>query len=62
MQTLILRARAGAADLADALDEELAKIDSAALLGDMELPVQVALAAMESIGIAVDADKLETLG
>ena len=60
VQTLILRARA-VADLADALDEELAKIDSAALLGDMELPVQAALAAMESIGIAVDVDKLETL-
>lgn len=27
----------------------------------MELPVQAALAAMESIGIAVDVDKLETL-
>ena len=60
VQTLILRARA-VADLADALDEELAKIDSAALLGDMELPVQAALAAMESVGIAVDVDKLETL-
>lgn len=59
VQTLVW-ARA-VADLADALDEELAKIDSAALLGDMELPVRAALAAMESIGIAVDVDKLETL-
>ncbi|MGI9162352.1 MAG: DNA polymerase I [Mycobacterium sp.] len=60
VQTLILRARA-VADLADALDEELAKIESAALLVDMELPVQSALAAMESIGIAVDAAKLDAL-
>src|SRR5204862_383317 len=52
VQTLILRASA-AADLANALDEELARIDSSPLLGDMELPVQRALAAMESAGIAV---------
>ena len=37
VQTLILRASA-VADLADALDEELARIDSSALLGEMELP------------------------
>ena len=43
VQTLILRARA-VTDLADALDEELARIDSSALLGEMELPVQTALA------------------
>ncbi len=60
VQTLILRARA-VADLADALDEELARIDSSSLLADMELPVQSALAAMESIGIAVDLDTLEVL-
>ena len=60
VQTLILRARA-VADLADALDEELTKIESAALLGEMELPVQSVLAGMESIGIAVDADKLDAL-
>ena len=47
VQTLILRARA-VIDLADALDEELARIDSSALLGEMELPVQTALAGMES--------------
>ena len=52
------RARA-VADLADALDEELARIDSSALLGSMELPVQSVLAEMETAGIAVD---LETLG
>jgi DNA polymerase-1 len=53
VQTLILRASA-VADLANALDEELARIDSSSLLGQMELPVQRALAAMESAGIAVD--------
>ena len=60
VQTLILRARA-VTDLADALDEELARIDSSSLLGEMELPVQSVLAGMESIGIAVDADKLDVL-
>jgi DNA polymerase-1 len=60
VQTVILRARA-VADLADALDEELERIDSASLLGQMELPVQVVLAGMESAGIAVDLDKLGTL-
>ena len=58
VQTLILRASA-VADLANALDEELARIDSSSLLDQMELPVQRALAAMESAGIAVD---LELLG
>jgi len=60
VQTLILRARA-VADLADALDEELTRIDSSSLLGQMELPVQSVLARMESAGIAVDLDKLDTL-
>jgi DNA polymerase-1 len=60
VQTLILRARA-VADLADALDAELERIDSVSLLGEMELPVQTTLAAMETAGIAVDTDKLDTL-
>lgn len=60
VQTAILRARA-VADLADALDEELARIDSSALLGGMELPVQSVLAEMETAGIAVDLETLETL-
>lgn len=60
VQTAILRARA-VADLADALDEELARIDSSALLGGMELPVQSVLAEMETAGIAVDVDALEAL-
>lgn len=60
VQTLILRARA-ITDLADALDVELAAMESSALLSDMELPVQVVLAGLESRGIAVDLDKLEEL-
>ncbi|BBY61140.1 DNA polymerase I [Mycolicibacterium sarraceniae] len=60
VQTLILRARA-VADLADALDVELDRIDSSSLLGQMELPVQATLAAMETAGIAVDLGKLDTL-
>lgn len=60
VQTVILRACA-VLDLADALDEELAKIDSSSLLGRMELPVQRALAQMEHTGIAVDSDYLTEL-
>ncbi|MET0896908.1 MAG: DNA polymerase I [Mycobacterium sp.] len=60
VQTLLLRANA-VGDLADALDEELARIDSSALLGQMELPVQRALAEMESNGIAVDLKLLAEL-
>ncbi len=60
VQTVILRACA-VLDLADALDEELAKIDSSSLLGRMELPVQRVLAQMEHTGIAVDSDYLKEL-
>ena len=60
VQTTILRARA-VVDLADALDEELARIDSSTLLADMELPVQAVLAGMETAGIAVDTDRLGQL-
>jgi DNA polymerase-1 len=60
VQTLILRASA-VADLADALDVELERIDSSSLLAKMELPVQQTLAGMETAGIAVDLDKLTTL-
>jgi DNA polymerase-1 len=60
VQTSILRASA-VMDLADALDEELARIDSSALLGNMELPVQRALAEMETAGIAVDLTLLSEL-
>ncbi len=60
VQTLLLRANA-VRDLADALDEELARIDSSALLGSMELPVQRVLAELETAGIAVDLEKLSEL-
>ncbi|MBS9533041.1 DNA polymerase I [Mycobacterium sp. M1] len=59
-QTAILRARA-VVDLADALDAELARIDSAALLDDIELPLQRVLAGIEAVGIAVDLDRLGEL-
>jgi DNA polymerase-1 len=60
VQTVILRASA-VMDLADALDEELARMECSSLLGDMELPVQRALAEMESAGIAVDLKQLGEL-
>ena len=60
VQTSILRASA-VMDLADALDEELARIESSSLLGDMELPVQRVLAEMETAGIAVDLGQLSEL-
>src|ERR1700716_3393388 len=60
VQTSILRASA-VMDLADALDEELARIESSSLLGDMELPVQRALAEMETAGIGVDLGLLSEL-
>jgi DNA polymerase-1 len=60
VQTAILRARA-VADLADALDAELDRIDSTALLAEMELPVQHVLADMEAAGIAVDLRLLTEL-
>ncbi|MDR3661603.1 MAG: DNA polymerase I [Mycobacterium sp.] len=60
IQSLIIRA-AAVGDLADALDLELARIDSSALLGQMELPVQRALAEMEEAGIAVDIGLLGRL-
>src|SRR6201998_1918945 len=60
VQTAVLRARA-VVDLADALDAELARIDSTSLLAEMELPVQRVLAGMEAAGIAVDLDQLTQL-
>ena len=58
--TQMLQARA-VADLADALDEELAKLGGGALLGELELPLCVVLADMEAAGIAVDHDLLTEL-
>jgi len=60
VQAAIVRARA-IADLGDALERELARIDSASLLATMELPVQTVLAGMEAAGIAVDMDLLSAL-
>ncbi|QLL09719.1 DNA polymerase I [Mycobacterium vicinigordonae] len=60
VQTAILRARA-VIDLANALDAELDRIDSTALLGEMELPVQQVLADLEAAGIAVDLGLLTDL-
>jgi DNA polymerase-1 len=60
IQAGILRARA-VVDLADELDNEVARIDSAALLSDIELPLQQVLARMECAGIAVDLDRLGAL-
>ncbi|OBH20942.1 DNA polymerase I [Mycolicibacter sinensis] len=58
--TALLRARA-VTDLADALDAELARIDSGGLLADIELPLQRVLADLETAGIAVDLDHLSQL-
>jgi DNA polymerase-1 len=60
VQTSILRASA-VMDLADALDDELARIESSPLLADMELPVQRVLAEMETAGIGVDLGQLSEL-
>jgi len=60
VQTLMLRARA-VVDLAAALDAELVRIDEANLLTEMELPVQTVLSEMETVGIAVDLDRLSAL-
>jgi DNA polymerase I len=60
VQTAVLRARA-VVDLAEALDTELARIDSTSLLAEMELPVQRVLAGLEAVGIAVNLDQLSSL-
>lgn len=60
VQTAILRARA-VTDLADALDAELARIESAGLLADIELPLQTVLAELEHAGIGVDQEHLSRL-
>ncbi len=53
----ILKARA-VADLADALDTELADLGGATLLMDLELPLQRVLCEIESVGIAMDTELL----
>ncbi|GAA4286477.1 DNA polymerase I [Georgenia daeguensis] len=54
--------RAGAVvELAEVLGSELADRGAAQLLSDLELPVQRVLQDMERVGIAADADNLESL-
>ncbi|EGD55946.1 DNA polymerase I [Gordonia neofelifaecis] len=57
---LMLSAQA-VAELADTLDTELERIDSSALLQEMELPLSFVLADLEAAGIAVDVDHLDSL-
>lgn len=57
----LVKARA-VAELADALDAELERIDSRQLLTDLELPLLFVLSEMEAAGIAVDAERLDELG
>ncbi|MGW6694610.1 5'-3' exonuclease H3TH domain-containing protein, partial [Rhodococcus sp. NPDC054953] len=59
-ETEILRAR-DVTDLADAFDTELAAIESARLLTDLELPLLEVLADVEATGIAIDTDHLHDL-
>lgn len=56
----IVRARA-VAELADALDAELDRIEGRALLTDVELPLSAVLAELEEAGIAIDGDVLAEL-
>ncbi|MFT3887254.1 MAG: DNA polymerase I [Arachnia sp.] len=56
----LLRARA-VFDLGDALEGQLAERNAAALLTDVELPLQRTLARMEQVGVAVDVDRLTAL-
>ncbi|PKW15480.1 DNA polymerase I [Saccharopolyspora spinosa] len=59
--TELVKARA-VAELADALDVELDRIDSRGLLTDLELPLLVVLSELEGAGIAVDSEQLAELG
>ncbi|MGH3980539.1 MAG: DNA polymerase I, partial [Pseudonocardiaceae bacterium] len=56
----VLRASA-VAELADALDVELDRIEGRRLLTDLELPLLAVLAELETAGIAVDGDVLAGL-
>ncbi|QRY64666.1 DNA polymerase I [Gordonia sp. PDNC005] len=59
-ETLMLSARA-VAELADALDTELERIDSTSLLTEMELPLAFVLADLEAVGIGVDTEHFSDL-
>jgi len=54
-------AASAVADLADALDAELAERGGTELLADLELPLQFVLADLEAAGIAVDTEALSAL-
>lgn len=54
-------AAAAVAELADALDAELAERGGTELLADLELPLEYVLAELEAAGIAVDRDGLAAL-
>jgi DNA polymerase-1 len=56
----MLRARA-IADLADALDADLADLGGTVLLSDLELPLLGVLADLEGAGVAVDVSALQEL-
>ncbi|GAB3543579.1 DNA polymerase-1 [Actinopolyspora lacussalsi] len=49
-------------ELADALDQQLRAIENHGLLTDLELPLLLVLADLETAGIAVDQDRLTELG
>jgi DNA polymerase-1 len=57
MAGVLLRARA-VAELADALDQELASTGQAKLLSDLELPLQGVLCHLEAAGISMDSELL----
>ena len=49
------------AELADALDAELARLGGTRLLAELELPLQFVLADLETAGVAVDHEALSAL-
>ncbi|ALG86841.1 DNA polymerase I [Gordonia phthalatica] len=57
----LMLSAAAVAELADTLDTELERIDSAPLLREMELPLAFVLADLEASGIAVDVEHLDEL-
>ena len=60
VQSALVHARA-VLDLADALDGEIADVQGAALLRDIELPLVAVIGLMEQVGIAVDQEALDRL-
>ncbi|USQ78310.1 DNA polymerase I [Ornithinimicrobium faecis] len=60
VQSALVHAQA-VLDLAEALDTEIAEVQGAELLRDIELPLVGVLGRMEHVGIAVDLDAMERL-